>query len=326
MITSFQKIEKIGEGTYGVVYKARNRATGKVVALKKIRPETENEGIPATTIREILLLRNLKHSCIVDLMEIIHNDNKMYLVFEYIENDLKRLIDMYNINNKSTEGYSSDGLGYSNNSNGAFPFKAIKKMSYQLATAVAFCHSKNIFHRDLKPQNILVDKQFNIKLADFGLGRAANIPLRSYTAEIITLWYRPPELLLGCKYYDASVDIWSLACIMVEMAMLTPLFMGDSEIDQLYKIFRILGTPNNKVWNGVENLPNYKKDFSEFRKKDLLEVIKSNCNCVSYGNNNILGGLSSLVKKMLVYDPLMRISADEALLDAFFEDMTPIYE
>ena len=251
VVSSFQKLEKIGEGTYGIVYKAKEKKTGKYVALKKIRPESENEGIPATTIREILLLKNLKHSTIIDLMEVIHNEDKMYLVFEYIETDLKKLIDEFVVKNKKFETF------------------LIRKMAQQLCTAVCFCHSKNIFHRDLKPQNILVDKNFNIKLADFGLGRAASVPLRNYTSEIVTLWYRAPELLLGSKYYDASVDIWSLACILAEIHTLSPLFLGDSEIDQLFKIFTIMGTPTNEVWKDVECLPNYKKEFPFYKKERL---------------------------------------------------------
>lgn len=294
-VSSFQKLEKIGEGTYGIVYKAREKKTGRYVALKKIRPESENEGIPATTIREILLLKNLKHSTIIDLIEVIHNEDKMYLVFEFIETDLKRLID----------DYSRKGM--------RFDQSVVKKMSYQLCTAVAFCHSKNVFHRDLKPQNILVDADFNIKLADFGLGRAASIPLRNYTSQIITLWYRPPELLLGSEYYDASVDVWSLACIMMEIHTLIPLFMGDSEIDQLYKIFKVLGTPTNEQWKDVESLPNYSKESPKFKRKGFGGITDDRV-------------LESLVEQMLVYNPLRRISAQEALGDEYFFELEPITE
>ncbi len=294
-VSSFQKLEKIGEGTYGVVYKARERKTGRLVALKKIRPESENEAIPATTIREIIILKNLKHSTIIDLMEVIHNDDKMYLVFEFIETDLKKLIDDYSKQRMRFDEF------------------VVKKMSYQLCTAVSFCHCKNIFHRDLKPQNILVDSDFNIKLADFGLGRAASIPLRNYTSQIITLWYRPPELLLGHEYYDASVDVWSLACIFVELHTLMPLFMGDSEIDQLHKIFSILGTPDSDDWKGVELLPNFNKASTNFKKRGFKGLIKD-------------GNLLHLVEKMLLYNPLGRITATEALEDDYFLGFDPILE
>lgn len=294
-VSSFQKIEKIGEGTYGVVYKAREKQTGRYVALKKIRPENENEGIPATTIREILILKNLKHSTIIDLIEIIHNEDKMYLVFEFIETDLKKLMDDYSKKNIRFDKFIA------------------RKMAYQLTTAVAFCHSKNIFHRDLKPQNILVDCNYNIKLGDFGLGRAASIPLRNYTAQIITLWYRPPELLLGCEYYDASVDVWSMACIIVEIETLMPVFMGDCEIDQMHKIFRILGTPTSEDWKEVELLPNYSKAPANLKRKGFGSIVDDS-------------DLKDLVSKFLVYNPLKRLTAQEALDHDYFIGMDPITE
>lgn len=294
-VSAFQKMEKIGEGTYGVVYKARERNTGKLVALKKIRPESENEGIPATTIREILLLKNLKHSTIIDLIEVIHSDEKMYLVFEYVETDLKKLIDIYSSRKKR------------------FDREIVRKMAFQLCTAVNFCHSKNIFHRDLKPQNILVDGKFNIKLGDFGLGRAASIPLRQYTSQIVTLWYRPPELLLGYEYYDSSVDIWSLACIIAEMATMAPIFMGDSEIDQLYKIYSVLGVPTDNDWNGVESLPNYTRGTANIKPVGLKSIITADLEV-------------QMLSKMLVYDPLKRITALEALDEPYFSGLDPILE
>ncbi|KAM0680860.1 Cyclin-dependent kinase catalytic subunit [Glugoides intestinalis] len=294
-VSAFQKLEKVGEGTYGIVYKAREKSTGKYVALKKIRPESENEGIPATTIREILLLKNLKHSTIINLMEVIHSEDKMYLVFEYVDTDLKQIIDMKSRKNEKLDP------------------KIIKKIAFQLCTAVCFCHTKNIFHRDLKPQNILVDLNFNVKLGDFGLGRAASIPLRHYTAQIVTLWYRPPELLLGYEYYDSSVDVWSLACIIAEMDMMMPLFMGDSEVDQLYKIYNILGTPTNEHWSEVESLPNYNKEMTNFKKKNFDTLISDK-------------PLSSLIEKMLLYDPLKRITAQEALDEPYFNGLEPIIE
>ncbi len=294
-MNSFQKLEKIGEGTYGIVYRARNRATGAYVALKKIRLDTENDGIPPTTVREILLLKNLKHSTIIDLIEVIPNEDKLYLVFEYMETDLKQYL----------EFLKSKGSSFSP--------QIILKMVHQLCTAVAFCHSKNIFHRDLKPQNILLDANFNVKLADFGLARAAGIPLRNYTTEIITLWYRAPELLLGTRHYDASVDVWSLACIITEICTMTPLFMGDSEIDQLYKIFSILGTPDKHVWENIVDFPNYKYDFPQYNYKGLKSFFTDE-------------KLEEVVNAMLVYNPLKRISAEEALRFDYFKGVTPILE
>ncbi|KAK6090740.1 hypothetical protein P3W45_000463 [Vairimorpha bombi] len=296
MSDSFQKIEKIGEGTYGVVYKAKERRTGKIVALKKIRLENESEGIPPTTIREILLLKNLKHSTIVSLNDVIYNNDKMYLVFEYIDMDLRQYLD--NLYKDDVNMHPS----------------ILKKMTHQLITAIYFCHSKNIFHRDLKPQNLLIDSRGNLKLADFGLGRLASIPLRTYTSEVVTLWYRPPELLLGTKYYDASVDVWSAACIISEMVLLRPIFSGDSEIDQLFKIFNILGTPTNTEWRGVEGLPNYQVSFPKYKKVDLKNVLETD------------EDLLDLVQDMLIYDPRNRISAQQALEKKYLRNESPIIE
>ncbi|XP_041117296.1 cyclin-dependent kinase 2-like [Polyodon spathula] len=193
----FQKIEKIGEGTYGVVYKAKNKLTGQAVALKKIRLDPETEGVPSTAIREISLLKELNHPNIVKLLDVVHTEKKLYLVFEYLDQDLKKYMD------------SSQPVG--------MPLPLVKSYLLQLLQGISFCHSHRVIHRDLKPQNLLINRAGAIKLADFGLARAFGVPLRTYTHEVVTLWYRAPEILLGCKYYSTAVDIWSIGCIFAEM-------------------------------------------------------------------------------------------------------------
>ncbi|XP_051967661.1 cyclin-dependent kinase 2 isoform X2 [Xyrauchen texanus] len=160
---SFQKVEKIGEGTYGVVYKAKNKITGETVALKKIRLDTETEGVPSTAIREISLLKELNHPNIVKLRDVIHTENKLYLVFEFLHQDLKRFMDA-----SSVTGIS---------------LPLVKSYLFQLLQGLAFCHSHRVLHRDLKPQNLLINAQGEIKLADFGLARAFGVPVRTYTHE-----------------------------------------------------------------------------------------------------------------------------------------------
>lgn len=147
-------------------------------------------------------------------------DSSIYLVFECLDMDLKRLLDKQK---------------------NVFTQKLVKSYMYQMLDAIAFCHKHRILHRDLKPQNLLVDRHGHIKLADFGLARIFNFPMRRFTHEVVTLWYRAPEILLGTKLYATGVDIWSLGCIFTEMILKKPLFPGDSEIDQLYRIFRLLG-------------------------------------------------------------------------------------
>ncbi|XP_038078217.1 cyclin-dependent kinase 2-like [Patiria miniata] len=286
---NFQKIEKIGEGTYGVVYKARDRESGKMVALKKIRLDTESEGVPSTAIREIALLKELDHSNVVRLQDVVHNDKKLYLVFEFLDQDLKKFMD-------------SSTLG--------LPMPLIKSYLHQLLKGVAYCHSHRVIHRDLKPQNLLIDKHGSIKLADFGLARAFGVPLRTYTHEVVTLWYRAAEILLGCRFYLPAVDVWSIGCIFVEMITRRALFPGDSEIDQLFRIFRTLGTPDDTVYPGVTKLPDYKSTFPKWRKQDLGKVVPV---LDSEGKD--------LLQKMLCYNPDHRVSAKAALSHPFFNDV-----
>jgi cyclin-dependent kinase len=185
----YQKIEKLGEGTYGIVYKAQNRATQMVVALKRIRIDSEEEGVPCTAIREISLLKELKHPNIVRLFDVIHTEKKLTLVFEFLDSDLKKFLD-------SNDGEISTDV--------------VRSLLQQLLRGIAYCHTNRVLHRDLKPQNLLINKKLELKLADFGLARAFGIPVRGYSHEVVTLWYRAPDVLLGSRQYSTSIDIWYL--------------------------------------------------------------------------------------------------------------------
>ncbi|PSS32787.1 Cell division control protein 2 C like [Actinidia chinensis var. chinensis] len=200
----YEKLEKVGEGTYGKVYKAKDKETGQLVALKKTRLEMDEEGVPPTALREISLLQMLSHSLyVVRLLCVEHIDNKhgkplLYLVFEYLDTDLKKFIDSHRKSPNPSP----------------LPPSLVQSFLYQLCKGVAHCHSHGVLHRDLKPQNLLVDKEKGIlKIADLGLGRAFTVPLKSYTHEIVTLWYRAPEVLLGSTHYSTAVDMWSVGCI-----------------------------------------------------------------------------------------------------------------
>ncbi|KAH8033020.1 hypothetical protein HPB51_005042 [Rhipicephalus microplus] len=142
----------------------------------------------------------------------------------------------------------------------------------QILEAILFCHQRRVLHRDLKPQNLLIDEKGTIKVADFGLARAFGIPVRVYTHEVVTLWYRAPEVLLGAQRYSTPIDIWSIGCIFVEMINRKPLFHGDSEIDQLFRIFRTLGTPTEENWPHVAQLPDYKPSFPSW-KENILHTL-----------------------------------------------------
>jgi serine/threonine protein kinase len=177
---------------------------------------------------------------------------------------------------------------------------------YQILDALAYCHSKKIIHRDLKPQNILLTKNLKIKIGDFGLARVFSIPIRPYTKEVLTLWYRAPELLLGINEYSTPVDIWSVGCIFAELVIKKPLFKGDCEFEQIMKIYSILGTPKIEDWNEIVNLPYYSNKFPNFSAKKIEEIVKLDVNGIN------------LLKSMLQYDPNKRITAKQALLHPFF--------
>jgi len=288
----FIKKQKLGEGTYGIVFRATNTRTGKEVALKKIRMENEEQGVPPTTLREVSTLLELKHPNIVELLSVVSVGTNLFLEFEFMAQDLRRYMD------------NAGGMG----SEGA---KLIKSYMYQLLNGLEYCHSHRILHRDLKPQNLLIDTKGFLKLADFGLARVFSIPLRPYSHEVVTLWYRAPEVLLGDPRYSTPIDIWSAAAIFAEMFTRQPLFPGDSEIDELYKIFMIMGTPTEEVWPGVRSLPYWKDIFPNWTKQNWQTTFPT------ITDPDAL----DLLDKMLVYDPVRRISAKAALQHRYFADV-----
>ncbi|KAL0327527.1 UNVERIFIED_CONTAM: Cell division control protein 2A [Sesamum angustifolium] len=321
----YEKVEKIGEGTYGVVYKARDRMTNETIALKKIRLEQEDEGVPSTAIREISLLKEMQHGNIVRLQDVVHSEKRLYLVFEYLDLDLKKHMD-------SCPEFSQDP-------------RLVKMFLYQILRGIAYCHSHRVLHRDLKPQNLLIDRRTNaLKLADFGLARAFGIPVRTFTHEVVTLWYRAPEILLGSRHYSTPVDVWSVGCIFAEMVNRRPLFPGDSEIDELFKIFRVMGTPNEDTWPGVTSLPDFKSAFPKWPPKDLATVVPNldaaglDLLCdwlwMTFETSIFLlkkprertavrmtDLLVLLLQKMLCLDPSKRITARSALEHEYFKDI-----
>jgi len=291
-LEDFLKIEKIGEGTYGVVFKGKNKKTGEIVAMKKIRLESEDEGVPSTAIREISLLKELQHPNIVCLSDVLMQEAKLYLIFEFLTMDLKKYMDT---------NIPKDGQ---------MDAKLMKSYTYQLLQGLLFCHQRRVLHRDLKPQNLLIDKNGTIKIADFGLARAFGIPVRVYTHEVVTLWYRAPEVLLGSPKYSCPIDIWSIGTIFAEMVNRRPLFQGDSEIDQLFRIFRVLRTPSEELWPGVTQLPDFKPSFPNWTTMNLKNSMKK-----------LEPAGLDLLDLMLIYDPSKRISAKKALLHPYFDDL-----
>ncbi|KZF25083.1 putative cyclin-dependent protein kinase [Xylona heveae TC161] len=288
--SSFQQLEKLGEGTYATVFKGRNRQTGVLVALKEIHLDSE-EGTPSTAIREISLMKELKHENIVNLHDVIHTENKLMLVFEYMDKDLKKYMD-------------------SRGDRGQLDYVTIKSFMHQLLQGIAFCHENRVLHRDLKPQNLLINTKGQLKLADFGLARAFGIPVNTFSNEVVTLWYRAPDVLLGSRTYNTSIDIWSAGCIMAEMYTGRPLFPGTTNEDQLQKIFRLMGTPSERSWPGISQFPEYKPNFHIYATQDLRLILPQIDQM----------GLD-LLSRMLQLRPEMRISAKDALQHPWFHDL-----
>jgi len=286
---TYKKLEKLGEGTYATVYKGISHVNAKLVALKEIRLEHE-EGAPCTAIREVSLLKGLKHANIVTLHDIIHTRETLTLVFEFLDRDLKQYMD---------------------DCNGVIEMDNVKMFLFQLLRGLRYCHSKKVLHRDLKPQNLLINGIGELKLADFGLARAKSVPIKTYSNEVVTLWYRPPDVLLGSVEYSTPIDMWGVGCIFSEMVSGRPIFPGSTNEEQTVLIWQILGTPTEAVWEGVSRLPEYRpEEWPECEAQDLA---------IQMPRLNRVG--LELCDRMLQYDPKRRFSATQAMAHLYFESL-----
>ncbi|XP_058026571.1 cyclin-dependent kinase 16 isoform X1 [Ahaetulla prasina] len=288
-LETYVKLDKLGEGTYATVYKGKSKLTDNLVALKEIRLEHE-EGAPCTAIREVSLLKDLKHANIVTLHDIIHTEKSLTLVFEYLDKDLKQYLDdcgnVINMHN-------------------------VKLFLFQLLRGLAYCHRQKVLHRDLKPQNLLINERGELKLADFGLARAKSIPTKTYSNEVVTLWYRPPDILLGSTEYSTQIDMWGVGCIFYEMSTGRPLFPGSTVEEQLHFIFRILGTPNEETWPGILSNEEFRAyNYPKYRSEALIN------HAPRLDNDGV-----DLLGKLLQFEGRKRISADEAMRHLFFHSL-----
>ncbi|RMZ83992.1 hypothetical protein DV737_g1266, partial [Chaetothyriales sp. CBS 132003] len=285
----------VGAGTYGKVFKAAHIYTGQLVALKKIRMEGERDGFPITATREIRLLQRFKHKHVVDLLETMVERNEAYMVFEYLSHDLTGLINHPTF--RLTAAHKKD-------------------LAHQLFDGLDFLHRRGVLHRDIKAANILISSTGQVKYADFGLARtySKNRQL-DYTNRVITIWYRPPELVLGETQYGPAVDVWSLACVFMEMFTRKAVFPGDgSELSQLDKIYTVLGTPTRAEWPKITELPWFELMQPADRKQRQFETMFS----------AVLSeqGLD-LVKWCFQYDPVKRPTAEEVLQHPYFTSEDP---
>ncbi|XP_071820290.1 cyclin-dependent kinase 9-like isoform X2 [Apostichopus japonicus] len=304
-VSKYEKIIKIGQGTFGEVFKARHQKTRKIVALKKVLMENEKEGFPITALREIKILQLLRHENVVTLLEICRTKaynrykGSIYLVFEFCEHDLAGLL---------------------SNSNVQFSLGEIKEALKQLLNGLYYIHQNKVLHRDMKTANILLTKDGRLKLADFGLARAFSFPKpgqpNRYTNRVVTLWYRPPELLLGERNYTQAIDVWGAGCIMAEMWTRSPIMQGNTEQHQLTLITHLCGSITPEVWQDVDQLELYQSlELPKGQKRKVKDRLKS------YVKDQYA---LDLIDKLLGLDPKTRTSTDEALNhDFFWEDPMP---
>lgn len=285
----------IGAGTYGKVFKGLNVYTRKLVALKKIKMEGERDGFPVTAVREIKLLQSLRHPNIVNLQEVMVEKNDCFMVFEYLSHDLTGLL--------NHPSYKLD------------PAQK-KHLAKQMFEGLDYLHKRGVLHRDIKAANILVSSEGILKLADFGLARFyAKRHQLDYTNRVITIWYRSPELLLGETQYGPAVDIWSAACVLVEIFTRNAIFPGDGhEISQLDKIYDILGTPNKQDWPNLVEMPWFELLRPGYRKRNVFaEKYK----------DRVTPDAFDLLTALFRYDPTKRPTATEVLEHAYFTTEEP---
>ncbi|XP_042904549.1 cyclin-dependent kinase 9 [Parasteatoda tepidariorum] len=305
-VSKYERLAKIGQGTFGEVFKAKHRTKKNLVALKKVLMENEKEGFPITALREIKILQLLKHENVVPLIEIcrtktqIENDASphnrckanFFLVFDFCEHDLAGLL---------------------SNAKVVFTLGEIKMVIKQLLNGLYFIHSNKILHRDMKAANILITKSGILKIADFGLARAFSESKKEpnrYTNRVVTLWYRPPELLLGARDYGPPIDMWGAGCIMAEMWTRAPIMQGSAEQHQIKLISQLCGSINPESMPGVESLELYNK----------IELPK---NCKRRVKERLMPHIQDthsldLLDKLLIIDPKKRIDSDSALNHDFF--------
>ncbi|KAJ3842637.1 kinase-like domain-containing protein [Lentinula raphanica] len=312
----YEATTKLGEGTFGEVHKAIQKATNRVVALKRILMHNEKEGMPVTALREIKILKALKHDCIIDILDmfIVHSTHSepmsVYMVFPYMDHDLAGLLENERVKLQPSQ---------------------IKLYMKQLLEGTEYMHRNNILHRDMKAANLLISNSGSLRIADFGLARAFDaqeykgLPYttldgqerreRKYTNCVVTRWYRPPELLLGARNYGGEVDIWGIGCVFGEMFHRRPILPGNSDIDQLDRIWALCGTPNQHTWPNYDQLPGCDgmKRFTTAISRKIKQTYES------IGPETV-----DLLDQLLICNPQERITASQALEhDYFWTDPLP---
>lgn len=303
----FEKLGRIGRGTYGTVYQARHKTTKEIVALKRVSYGKDPDGNDVCTRREVRILRRLRHKNLVDLLDVFVGEKAdstakekrdaaswcpggIYIVLEYMDVDLQKFLQL-----------------------GTISVAQAKYYAQQILEGLAFCHEHRVMHRDLKLSNVLVNGDGVVKLCDFGMARAFSRneqSIRNYTNKVVTLWYRAPELLLGEEDYDTAIDMWSIGCILGELLTRKPLFCGDDEVNQLRLIYAFCGTPDETTWPAVTKLPRYAFMKPSERLEPVIRAMFSSCDPD--------GQTSDIMSNLLSLNPAMRLSARATLMHRYF--------
>lgn len=287
----FQVLDKLGEGSYGKVYKVMDTVRGHLIALKKVKFHGErHQGIPQSSLRELAILKEANHENIIKLYDIIQgtaNSFELFLAFEMSDMDLRKYIHV--------NAYTLSR-------------QRVKSIMHELVRGIDYLHSNRIIHRDLKPENLLLSKAGDqLKIADFGLSRTIHNPLRPYSREILSLWYRSPELCMGYKHYSVGVDNWAIGCIFYELISGQPLFKAKSDTDMLFKIFDLFGTPTPATWSWIAKITGFNGSFPIFKPKGLKSLLP-----------NIEADALDLMTKFLELNPITRLTCAEALNHPYF--------
>ncbi|GAA99786.1 uncharacterized protein L969DRAFT_95699 [Mixia osmundae IAM 14324] len=288
IMSMYTKDKRVGEGTYATVFEGRQLSTGRRIAIKKIKAGQFKDGLDMSALREVKYLRELRHPNVIELLDVFSSKANLNLVLEYLNADLEMII-----KDRSLVFQSGD----------------IKSWMLMTMKGLEFCHRNFVLHRDMKPNNLLISSEGVLKIADFGLARDYAEPGRPMTSQVVTRWYRAPELLFGSKAYGDAVDNWAAGCIFAELMLRTPYLPGDNDFDQLSKIFHALGTPTEDDWPGVKLLADF-VPFNPLKKSSLADLFTA-----------ASGEAIDLLTKLLTLNPTKRISARKSLRHPFFSSM-----
>lgn len=301
-VDCYERLNFIDEGAYGLVFRARDVETGGIFALKQVKLAGEREGFPISALREISVLLSLRHENVVHVREVVVGAtmDKIYMAMEYAEHDMRSVLD------RMRHPYSQS---------------EVKSLLLQMLRGTAYMHANWVLHRDLKTSNLLLNQRGVVKICDFGMATRYGDPPGRMSPGVTTLWYRAPEVLLGTSSYSTAVDMWSVGCIFAELVLGEALFSGKGEVDQIQRVFDVLGKPTEANWPGLGELPSAQRIAFHGPPKSELRTLFSSS---AYSKRTPLSSLGvELLEAMLTPDPGQRVSAAEALQHPYFDEAPP---